>query len=442
MLILVASTLILSHEESRNVLEETFQFLVPIAADHLIFLLTLTICAAISCLVLKRRSKTSRQKKQGAYGVVQTHSHSLLAQLKHPNEVFAALRFLLQKKIAKSSKNVTELESSMWDHLNATSRSFAAVIRTLPAPEVSDSVCIFYLLLRALDTIEDEMELIKFEPFKAAGETCIEAKVRLLRTFYEILDDHPNTSFPMQKITTSNIGKGAEKALLDDLPKLIEAFHMVKEKSVIKQIVLDMGNGMADYVVRDMKLGTTDLLDYNRYCHIVAGLVGKGLTEIFSNLGYEDKNLVTDFQSWNSMGLLLQKTNITRDVCEDAAESRSWWPQSVWKKNGCESLNELRDISILNTMIADCLKLVPDAFGYLDALKTNSIFIFCAIPQIMAMATLLECYNNEKVFTGVVKIRAGQAAFLMQKLNEPTLTKSRSKPGNSLANNRRNLWWR
>lgn len=36
--------------------------------------------------------------------------------------------------------------------------SFAVVIQQLPV-ELRDSVCIFYLVLRALDTVEDDMSL-------------------------------------------------------------------------------------------------------------------------------------------------------------------------------------------------------------------------------------------------------------------------------------------
>ncbi len=37
-------------------------------------------------------------------------------------------------------------------------RSFAVVIQQLPNP-LRDAVCLFYLILRALDTVEDDMAL-------------------------------------------------------------------------------------------------------------------------------------------------------------------------------------------------------------------------------------------------------------------------------------------
>jgi len=46
-------------------------------------------------------------------------------------------------------------------------------------------------------------------------------------------------------------------------------------------------------------------------------------------------------------------------------------------------------------------------------LKTEEVFRFCAIPQVMAIATLEELYNNPKVFTGVVKLRRGMTAKLI-----------------------------
>jgi farnesyl-diphosphate farnesyltransferase len=45
-----------------------------------------------------------------------------------------------------------------YDMLNRVSRSFAVVIQQLP-DRLRDAVCVFYLVLRALDTVEDDMAL-------------------------------------------------------------------------------------------------------------------------------------------------------------------------------------------------------------------------------------------------------------------------------------------
>lgn len=57
----------------------------------------------------------------------------------------------LQSECTKEMKRCYEL-------LNLTSRSFAAVIQALD-PELRPSICIFYLVLRGLDTVEDDMSI-------------------------------------------------------------------------------------------------------------------------------------------------------------------------------------------------------------------------------------------------------------------------------------------
>ena len=69
----------------------------------------------------------------------------------------------------------------------------------------------------------------------------------------------------------------------------------------------------------------------------------------------------------------------------------------------------VRSLECLNELVTDALELAPDCLAYLKKLQCEEIFRFCAIPQVMAIATLSEVYNNKKVFSGVVKIRKGVA---------------------------------
>lgn len=66
-----------------------------------------------------------------------------------------------------------------------------------------------------------------------------------------------------------------------------------------------------------------------QYCHYVAGLVGIGLSRLFSASELEDPLVGEDTACANSMGLFLQKTNIIRDYLEDQQEGREFWPQEV-----------------------------------------------------------------------------------------------------------------
>ncbi|CAE7902661.1 unnamed protein product, partial [Symbiodinium microadriaticum] len=242
------------------------------------------------------------------------------------------------------------------DMLGKISRSFAAVIRQLPT-QLGIYICIFYLADGSSRETEKQEELIHFGEKRLGDVNC----------------------------------------------------SIKGSKGVIKDSTDKMGAGMAEYVSADLAQGRSK----------------EGLA--------------------NSMGLFLQKTNIIRDYKEDYApalvDGRAFWPQTVWKsharsndlgefalptaqaagsrlavKAGGENLAKgvgEQALLCLNDLVADALELVPDSLEYLERVKTPSMYRFCAIPQVMAIATLAACFDNPLVFTGVVKIRKGLTARLI-----------------------------
>jgi farnesyl-diphosphate farnesyltransferase len=181
-----------------------------------------------------------------------------------------------------------------------------------------------------------------------------------------------------------------------------------------------MGAGMADFAALatpEMPVAEVDsIADYDLYCHYVAGLVGEGLSGIFAASGKERSFLSGQLTLSNSMGLLLQKTNILRDVKEDVDEGRGFWPRAIWSKHGFNSMKELVDparekeaLFAASEMTLDALRHATDALDYMTLLKSQSVFNFVAIPAVMAMATLERCFMNKKILSGNVKIRKGEA---------------------------------
>ena len=61
----------------------------------------------------------------------------------------------------------------------------------------------------------------------------------------------------------------------------------------------------------------------------MAGLVGIGLSRLFSASNLEEEEVGRDRELANNMGLFLQKTNIIRDYLEDVLEGREFWPKEV-----------------------------------------------------------------------------------------------------------------
>lgn len=327
---------------------------------------------------------------------------SIKKSILKPDEMAALLKLKFGgKKINDRHKNGSiKMDSNLaycYDTLDKVSRSFAAVIKQLP-DEISDVVCLFYLILRALDSVEDDMDLAQ------------DTKIGLLRTFY--------TKNFEQGWKLSNVGDKEEyRDLLANYDKVIEVFLVldVKYQNIITDICQKMGAGMADFVEAEI----STLEDYNLYCHYVAGLVGIGLSELFAASEIESKELGSQKVLSNSMGLFLQKTNIVRDYKEDLDENRIFWPEEVWTAYSSKfegfSLNpgKLESVSCLNHMVNDALYHATDCLDYLKILTNERAFRFCAIPQVMAIATLAEVYNNQKVFTENVKIRKGLAAKLI-----------------------------
>lgn len=65
-------------------------------------------------------------------------------------------------------------------------------------------------------------------------------------------------------------------------------------------------------------------------------------------------------------------------------------------------------------MVLNVLELVPDVLTYLSKLQNQSVFNFCAIPQVMAISTLALVFNNMDVYQRNIKIRKGEAVMLIQ----------------------------
>lgn len=288
------------------------------------------------------------------------------------------------------------------------SRSFASVIRQLP-PALLVDVLIFYIVLRALDTVEDDMTFFESN----------EDKVKELLSFHKTALGDPNWRL-------MGCGEGDERRLLEEFPKCHSVYAALPDASrrVICDITQRMAAGMAEYVDKDLGQGTVDIPQYNRYCHFVAGLVGEGLSRLFSASGLEEPSVATGLHLSDQMGLFLQKTNIIRDYLEDYVDGRAFWPQTIWKKYSPSgdlgyfanpTTEEARDagLNCLDELVTDALELVPDCLVYLSKLRCAEVFRFCAIPQVMAIATLDKCYHNGDVFTGVVKIRKGMSCMLI-----------------------------
>jgi farnesyl-diphosphate farnesyltransferase len=293
-----------------------------------------------------------------------------------------------------------------WRFLALTSRSFAAVVQQLH-PELLMPVCVFYLILRALDTIEDDMTI------------DITTKEPMLREFATHIDDDTwtfNGSGPNEK----------DRELLVQFDCVSREYNKLKVeyKEIIADITIQMANGMADFAVRAEAIGVSSggvssIADYELYCHFVAGVVGDGVSRMFVVAEFTDASLLSQPELIESMGQHLQQTNIIRDVHEDHLQNRHFWPKDIWGKyvNDFGDLFEVQNrekaLHCSSEMILNAIRKSGDCLRYIAAVKEQSVFNFVAIPQSMAIATLELCFRNPAIFERNIKISRGSACQLM-----------------------------
>lgn len=290
-----------------------------------------------------------------------------------------------------------------FDFLEKTSRSFCGVILELH-PELLVPVAVFYLILRGLDTIEDDMTV------------PLEKKDLLLRNFHTHTEEEGWTF-------DGNGPDEKDRDLLVQFNNVVEEFRKIKPayREIIRDITKKMGDGMADYAntAEHTANGVDTVHDYDLYCHYVAGLVGNGLTRLFVESGLANPALQDRPHLQESMGLFLQKTNIIRDVKEDFDDQRRFWPKEIWSKyvTNFEDLFKPENLdAALNCssdMVLNSLNHADECLFYLAGLKEQSVFNFAAIPQSMAIATLELVFRNPAVFRRNVKITKGQACRIM-----------------------------
>ncbi|KAL5703157.1 squalene synthase [Ranunculus cassubicifolius] len=168
------------------------------------------------------------------------------------------------------------------------------------------------------------------------------------------------------------------------LPLILMSFHQGSlwgfqhygffYQEAIEEITKRMGAGMAKFILKEIE----------NICSPLANSLGE-----FGVL------------CWN----WCRELEVTKDVKKEMVLYE--WARLIWRENSEKA------VQCLNDMVTNALLLAEDCLKYMSALRDPSIFRFCAIPQIMAIGTLALCYNNVAVFRGVVKMRRGLIAKVM-----------------------------
>ena len=210
--------------------------------------------------------------------------------------------------------------------LRGVSRTFALTIPQLPGP-LRDVVGNAYLLCRITDSIEDEPGLTPPQKRQFAGR------------FVDVVEGRADAEDFARELgaSLSPSTTASERDLVANTPTVIRITKGFGEgqRRALARCVRIMAEGMSEFQQLDTSGGLRDLQELDRYCYVVAGVVGEMLTELFCDYSEEIGERRDDLMPLAvSFGQALQMTNILKDVWEDLRRGACWLPRDVFLRVG------------------------------------------------------------------------------------------------------------
>ncbi len=212
--------------------------------------------------------------------------------------------------------------------LDGVSRSFALVIPQLPEP-LQIAVGNAYLLCRIADTIEDEPTLSdeQKDAFYSRFVSTLEGKAdahEFARDLAACISSH----------TTEY-----ERDLIENTVSVVRVTHGLSEpqQAALLRCVKIMSEGMLEFQRNAGLHGLRDIGQLNRYCYVVAGVVGEMLTELFCEYSAEiNAHREQLLELATSFGQCLQMINILKDTWDDRVRGVCWLPRDVFDSSGID----------------------------------------------------------------------------------------------------------
>ncbi|MFZ9126614.1 MAG: phytoene/squalene synthase family protein [Steroidobacteraceae bacterium] len=305
--------------------------------------------------------------------------------------------------------------------LPGVSRSFALAIPQLPKP-LDQVVANAYLLCRIADTIEDHPGL------------DLPAKRTLLDLFLATLDgtvpaaQFAATLHPLLGETTPP----AERDLVAEAEHVIgmTTSFTPRQREILRQHVGIMCRGMPEFQGRGQQHGLPDLTTLDRYCYVVAGVVGEMLTELYCDYSPEIAARHAELAALaRSFGQGLQMTNILKDLWDDHRLGTCWLPRDVFAASGydLDRLDPVENRGGFNEGLAQLIGIthrhLRDALDYTLLLPRQEIAIrrFCLWSIGLALFTLRRIHASPEYASGEdVKVKRAIARRVMAACNLAT----------------------
>ena len=273
--------------------------------------------------------------------------------------------------------------------LESVSRTFALTIPLLPNG-LEKVVGNTYLLCRIVDTIEDA--------------TCVDptTKQELSTLFIKTVLDHSLSEQFVREclIALINHPNHNEKDLIENIPRVLRVLQSCDERQrhAVAKCVQIMSEGMSYFHIRQNQIGLEDLQEFEKYCYVVAGVVGEMLTTLFALHSPAFAKAISGKESLAIVfGQALQMTNILKDSPEDQLRGVSWKPKGLGQTD----------------LLVIAHQKLEDSLRYICCIPKSEPGIrqFCFLAFGLAVMTLKQIAQRQTLQGGAeVKLTRGQVS--------------------------------
>lgn len=276
--------------------------------------------------------------------------------------------------------------------LSGVSRTFALTIPLLPEP-LCQVVTNAYLLCRIADTIEDDPKLTPEEKNYFNAQFC------------NVLDKKVDATLYAQELLNQVSAQIPHKEyeLLQQLPQVVDFFHSftLTQQLPIRRCVGIMSEGMVEFARQANLQGLETMAQLDRYCYVVAGVVGEMLTELFCEYApqmQQHKEKAMEYAV--NFGQGLQMTNILQDIWQDKARGICWLPRNIFANFGIDL--DLRNptpkdfAKAIQQLVLIAYQHLQKAMDYVTLIPANETQIkrFALLPINLAVLTLTHIYHQ------------------------------------------------
>lgn len=263
------------------------------------------------------------------------------------------------------------MDAFVAQHLQGVSRTYAILIPMLPGP-LADAVGIAYLVMRIVDTLEDDPRLSTPERLR----------------YFELLEAGLGVEAGAAGRLARPLGDSEhERALMQSAAEVFAAYSALEPayREPIRVCARTMSAGVRRLIARSAKRGlpypaVRDAGELREYCYYVAGVVGEMLCSMMAHF-LQLSALLRLKDVALELGIGLQLVNILKDAGQDSQHGRCYLPVAA---------GDAAHAEVYRATLHAARQSLRSGIGYVLALPPSAreLRCFCGLPIAWGALTL------------------------------------------------------